>query len=274
MSLEISNEKTDSVENRPIGTLEEVSDSDLGLNNPTDDRDDEDDDEQDDLEEEGAEMDADEDDDEQDKEDDIIEEDPDMEEDTEDEDIEEEEEEGANKQSTSTTMKKNGQLSNINSMLGLNFAMTEQDKGTVGSYTDTETDTDDEVDEESYLQKLKTQVREDYILDSHPELRTHNFDEVLKMSKITRDKYGNITDPFHKTTTTMTKYEKAKVLGQRAKQIDQGAKVFVKVPATTVDGYLIALEELKQKKLPFIIRRPLPNGGVEYWPVKELEVIH
>jgi hypothetical protein len=40
-----------------------------------------------------------------------------------------------------------------------------------------------------------------------------------------------------------------------------------------VDGYQIALLELEQKKLPFIIKRPYPNGGVEYWNVGDLEVL-
>jgi len=40
-----------------------------------------------------------------------------------------------------------------------------------------------------------------------------------------------------------------------------------------VDGYQIALLELEHKKLPFIIKRPYPNGGVEYWNVGDLEVL-
>ena len=31
--------------------------------------------------------------------------------------------------------------------------------------------------------------------------------------------------------------------------------------------------ELAEKRIPFIIRRPLPNGGSEYWNVKDLENI-
>ena len=40
-----------------------------------------------------------------------------------------------------------------------------------------------------------------------------------------------------------------------------------------IDGYLIALKELEQKKIPFIIQRPLPNGGCEYWRLTDLEII-
>tara|TARA_A100001015_G_C14961903_1_gene701289 strand:+ start:1373 stop:1486 length:114 start_codon:yes stop_codon:yes gene_type:complete len=36
---------------------------------------------------------------------------------------------------------------------------------------------------------------------------------------------------------------------------------------------LIAIKELQERKLPFIIRRPIPNGGFEYWPLNELEVV-
>ena len=38
-----------------------------------------------------------------------------------------------------------------------------------------------------------------------------------------------------------------------------------------IDGYLIALKELEQKKIPFIIQRPLPNGKSEYWRLRDLE---
>ena len=31
--------------------------------------------------------------------------------------------------------------------------------------------------------------------------------------------------------------------------------------------------ELQQKRIPFIIRRPLSNGSCEYWNVKDLENI-
>jgi DNA-directed RNA polymerase I, II, and III subunit RPABC2 len=71
----------------------------------------------------------------------------------------------------------------------------------------------------------------------------------------------------------LTKYEKTRILGQRAKQIDNGAKPFVKVPPNVIDGYHVALLELEQKKIPFIIKRPFPNGGVEYWHVSDLEML-
>ena len=38
-----------------------------------------------------------------------------------------------------------------------------------------------------------------------------------------------------------------------------------------LNGIRIAEKELEEKKIPFIIRRPLPNGGSEYWKVEDLE---
>ena len=72
----------------------------------------------------------------------------------------------------------------------------------------------------------------------------------------------------------LTQYEKAKILGQRAKQINHGSSVFVDVPSEVIDGHTIALMELKQNKIPFIIRRPLPNGTSEYWRVQDLKILN
>jgi DNA-directed RNA polymerase subunit K/omega len=138
----------------------------------------------------------------------------------------------------------------------------------------TQYDSDEnEEDEANYLQKFDSKMRENFITDHHPEARTHNYEEVKALTRVSRDGRGIIIDPLHKTIPFLTKYEMTRVIGQRAKQLDSGAKAFVKVPINVVDGYQIALLELEQKKLPFIIKRPYPNGGVEYWNVGDLEVL-
>ena len=116
-------------------------------------------------------------------------------------------------------------------------------------------------------------MNDNYILNFHPESAIQNYDEVLNMSKVVRNADGIIVDKLHITIPYLTKYEKARILGQRTKQINSGAYPYVKVPENVIDGYLIAELELKQKRIPFIIRRPLPNGGSEYWNVKDLEDI-
>ena len=95
----------------------------------------------------------------------------------------------------------------------------------------------------------------------------------MTLSNVVRNKRGHIIDPLHTTIPFLTCYEKAKILGMRAKQINNGAKPFVDVPKSIIDGHTIALMELNKQKIPFIIRRPIPNGGSEYWKVSDLKMI-
>ena len=132
---------------------------------------------------------------------------------------------------------------------------------------------DDEDEDENYLQKFDENIQRDIIQEHHPEMIMHNYQEVEAMVTPTRDENGIIIDPLHRTNPFITRYEYARVLGERAKQINAGAKPFVKTEENLIDGYLIALQEFKEKKIPFIIKRPLPNGGCEYWALKDLENI-
>lgn len=106
----------------------------------------------------------------------------------------------------------------------------------------------------------------------HPELQSINYKELLLLCKIKKDKKGNIVDKNHKTLPILTKYEKTKILGQRAKQIEEGHLPFIKIN-NIIDHYTIAKMELEQNKIPFIIRRPLPDGSSEYWRVQDLIIL-
>jgi DNA-directed RNA polymerase I, II, and III subunit RPABC2 len=134
-------------------------------------------------------------------------------------------------------------------------------------------DEDEEDEDENYLQKFDEDMNGKLITDYHPELKVHNYDEVDALSRIVRDENGNIADPFHKTLPFITRYEKARILGERAKQLNSGAHAMVDIDPTVIDGYLIALKEFEEKKIPFIIKRPLPNGGCEYWRFSDMEVL-
>ena len=131
----------------------------------------------------------------------------------------------------------------------------------------------DDDDDESKLKKFDKELREDYLVNFHPESLIQNYDEIYNLARVVRDANGVIVDSLHKTLPMLTKYEKTRILGQRAKQINDGATPFVKVPEGVIDGYLIAIKELEEKKIPFIIRRPLPNRGSEYWMVEDLEIV-
>ena len=71
------------------------------------------------------------------------------------------------------------------------------------------------------------------------------------------------------TTPYMTKYERARILGTRALQISMNAPVLVQLDGET-DPLEIAGKELREKRIPFTIRRYLPDGSYEDWGVDEL----
>jgi DNA-directed RNA polymerase I, II, and III subunit RPABC2 len=135
-------------------------------------------------------------------------------------------------------------------------------------------DSDDDGDyNEDYLKKLSHGINRNAIEEHHPEIVVHNTEEVDAMCKTVRDERGRIIDPLHRTMPFISKYERARVIGERSKQLNAGAKSMVPVDPSVIDGYLIALKEFADKKIPFIIRRPLPNGGVEYWRLEDLEIL-
>ena len=86
--------------------------------------------------------------------------------------------------------------------------------------------------------------------------------EVVKQPRITREYF--------------TKYEFTALLATRAQQLAEGAK-----PLASLEGlktsdpmfvWNLARREIEQRKLPFIIRRQMPNGESEFWSAQEMEV--
>mmetsp|Transcript_9646 Transcript_9646/g.12023 ORF Transcript_9646/g.12023 Transcript_9646/m.12023 type:complete len:129 (-) Transcript_9646:390-776(-) len=81
---------------------------------------------------------------------------------------------------------------------------------------------------------------------------------------------ASVKDKKERTTTKfMTKYERARVLGTRALQISMNAPVMVQLDGET-DPLRIAQKELRERKIPIIIRRYLPDGSYEDWAMDEL----
>lgn len=134
-----------------------------------------------------------------------------------------------------------------------------------------EDDIDDSDDED--LQKLQSYEERNVLVNYHPEVMQISEEELHTYTRVVRDDNGNIIDPFHKTIPIMTKYEKAKIIGIRAQQINSGSEPFINIDVNMIDGLTIANEELLQKKIPFIIRRPMPNGSSEYWNATDLELL-
>ncbi len=127
----------------------------------------------------------------------------------------------------------------------------------------------DELDFENDINENNNQEIEqenDMILDEE-------FEENIEEVKI--ENYSNVLDSTiemkkKRTNPYLTKYEKARIIGIRAQQIASGS-----IPLVDSKGLVspisIALKELKERKIPFIIRRKLPNNTYEDWTIEELK---
>lgn len=133
-----------------------------------------------------------------------------------------------------------------------------------------ESSDDDDYDNDNFK---KLEISRHQLKNTHNNLQSVNYIEVEKLSKIVRDENNIIIDDYHKTLPILSKYEKTKILGLRTKQINRGAKPFISVNEEIIDGYIIAERELMEKKLPFIIKRPISNNKFEYWRLQDLEIV-
>jgi DNA-directed RNA polymerase I, II, and III subunit RPABC2 len=96
-----------------------------------------------------------------------------------------------------------------------------------------------------------------YVQQYHPEIKSYTYSDM----------YENMAKP-NPTLSFLTRFEITSVLGLRTQQLNTGAEPFIETDLT--DSYQIAKKELELAKLPFIIRRPLPNGSFVHVRVSEL----
>ena len=68
---------------------------------------------------------------------------------------------------------------------------------------------------------------------------------------------------------TLTRFEKARIMGARALQLSLGAPPFIEIPESAATSLDIAMEELEQRLIPISIRRTLPNGDFQNIPLFE-----
>jgi DNA-directed RNA polymerase I, II, and III subunit RPABC2 len=106
------------------------------------------------------------------------------------------------------------------------------------------------------------------LLKHHPECILEYAEAVaLKLPLISSPP---VNDPNHRSVPFLTQYERTKIIGMRANQLSQGARPYVPIPEHVTDVADIARIELAQRRLPFIIRRPMPDGTMEYWRLADL----
>jgi DNA-directed RNA polymerase I, II, and III subunit RPABC2 len=107
------------------------------------------------------------------------------------------------------------------------------------------------------------------LLEQHPEIWP-DYEEAVLEKLVIKDAYPPRADKGHTTYPFLTLYEKTKIISQRACELSQGAPPYIDVPEYLSNSYEIAKAELEAKRLPYILKRPLPNGQFEYWRLADL----
>lgn len=88
-----------------------------------------------------------------------------------------------------------------------------------------------------------------------------------------RKSINRIPDTERITTGTLTIFEMTRVIGTRAQEIAVGSRPLIEFNEN-MDPIEIATEELKQRKIPYIIRRLINPSGNKYeeFRVKDLQL--
>ena len=108
--------------------------------------------------------------------------------------------------------------------------------------------------------------------------------EIEKQCEIIRNREIITQDVEHKPTEittkngeiitgppTLTRFEKARIMGARALQLSLGAPVFIEIPKNATTSLEIAMEELNQRVIPIVIRRTLPNSDYQNIPIDKFQ---
>jgi len=138
-------------------------------------------------------------------------------------------------------------------------------------WAEEEYDETDELEEE-IAPEIKPELKRLY--QQHPECNLDYIEQVIpKIPLQVLPPGGDKADSNHRTYPFLTNYERTKIIGLRANQLSKGSMPFIAVPKHITDVKDIAKLELEQKRLPYIIKRPLPNGQFEYWRLADLLIL-
>ena len=140
----------------------------------------------------------------------------------------------------------------------------ESDNDSESNQSDNSKDDDNNDDNENYIDNEET-------LSKKCIKKYASMEDDIYLEEIFGDDDNNIIKQDRLTKPFLTKFERVRILATRQKQLAQGAKPMLK-NYSGLSSKEIALEELKNKIIPLIIERPVPNVGIEKWKLSELEI--
>ncbi len=137
-----------------------------------------------------------------------------------------------------------------------------------------EIEDDDEDDEQTNEREVGKESRALKMLTlAHPECRLDYIEEVQLSLPLASYPPDNGGDKKHRSYPFLTLFEKTKIIGFRANQLAEQGRPFITVPPHVTDVIEIARMELEQKRLPFILKRTMPDGSFEYWRLSDLMIL-
>ena len=137
---------------------------------------------------------------------------------------------------------------------------------------------DQEIDDDMIIEDTQKRDLGNELLKFHPEARIDTIESV-SMDLILTNVPPSFTNPDgqidskHRSIPFLTQYEKTKVLGFRTNQLSLGARPYIAIPDHVSDLKEIARLELEARRLPFIIKRPMPDGTFEKWRLSDLLIL-
>lgn len=116
------------------------------------------------------------------------------------------------------------------------------------------------------------------LMKFHPEARIDTIESISMDILLTNvpPTFANADgqkDLKHRSVPFLTQFERTKILGFRTNQLSQGARPYIAVPEHVTDLREIARMELEARRLPIIIKRPMPNGTFEKWRLSDLLIL-
>ena len=147
-----------------------------------------------------------------------------------------------------------------------------------GEYDEQYDEDVDLVEDTAALEETQKRDLGNELLRFHPEARIDTIESVSMDIHLTNvpPSFTNAdgqADPKHRSVPYLTQFERTKILGFRTNQLSQGARAFIAVPAHVTDLREIAKMELEARRLPFIIKRPMPDGSFEKWRLSDLLIL-
>ena len=140
-----------------------------------------------------------------------------------------------------------------------------------------EIDPDAEVSVHATMEKAIENYRK--IKEGKKELTDKELEDLEKQCEAIRQREIIDVDEHHEATElsadgkvlmgppTLTRFEKARIMGARALQLSQGAPPFIDIPVSAATSLDISIKELEDRVIPITIRRVLPNGDYQNIPL-------